>query len=708
MVPVARLVLRRESVFIVVTMAGLVVCGNWRDGVDTHRDVTTDPERPVDRLARQVQTLLKGEAPQSIPAQERVAGAVRSILGRSMAQIGEERTSRRVSPSGPSTNVETWTNPLELGAAYESLLMLRPRIVGNELRLAAPTKAGGHERKKRGAYYSPAWLVGLVLDAALDPIFARMSESRLLDFRVLDPSCGSGHFLVAAAGRIAARLATIRGKDAADERDRVDACRCVVGMDTDPVAVDVCRAAIWMMGGDETTSQIIMADGLLDAPPGTQGSDERSVDVVVGNPPFLNRLERRTAVTGGKAAGLKEVFGDAARAYTDLSALFLLRAVRLVRNGGRVAMIQPQSLLSSRDAEGVRAELMRSTVLESLWVADEHHFDASVFVCVPTFHKSGLAQGPVRRLMGTARRPLGPVAVGTSGAGLSWGALGSGDVPDVSLADISAGQDKALTIGDLAEVTADFRDEYYGLRGLVVEDESLGSLDRDLYPPLITTGLIDPARCLWGRVACRFDGRRWEAPRVDLARLRTTTDLSRWADSRLRCKLLLATQTRVLEAAVDEAGRWLPVTPLISIVPRLPEDVWRIGAALSSPFITALAARLSAGTALTRDAIKLSASQVRALPMPPDNELSRRAAAIFKEVCRDDATGQDQRLASAGRESCHSYGLGAEKVDELVRWWTSRRTRMNTNLSTDPANPLRNAIPQRGTAFLVSQAQPLA
>ena len=101
----------------------------------------------------------------------------------------------------------------ELGSVYESLLELTPRIAddGRAFLFAEGAEAQGHARKTTGSYYTPDSLVQALLDSALDPVLDRAEgESEnpvdaLLALRVIDPACGSGHFLLAAARRIAAR-----------------------------------------------------------------------------------------------------------------------------------------------------------------------------------------------------------------------------------------------------------------------------------------------------------------------------------------------------------------------------------------------------------------------------------------------------------------------------------------------------------------------
>jgi hypothetical protein len=147
----------------------------------------------------------------------------------------------------------------ELGGIYEGLLELHPSLDVDAGAFELET-AAGHERKKTGSYYTPTSLVDCLLDTALDPVVdaavkgkgREAAEAALLALKVVDPACGSGHFLVAAARRMARRLATVRTGD--DEpsppelrhalRDVIG--RCVYGVDLNEMAVELCKVALWM------------------------------------------------------------------------------------------------------------------------------------------------------------------------------------------------------------------------------------------------------------------------------------------------------------------------------------------------------------------------------------------------------------------------------------------------------------------------------
>lgn len=148
----------------------------------------------------------------------------------------------------------------ELGGMYEGLLAYTPRYHADE-RAFTLDVATGNERKKSGSYYTPSDLIALVLDEALDPLIDEaMRESKpeqaLLGLTVVDPACGSGHFVVAAARRIASALATARTGDTEPTPAALRAAtadvieRCVYGVDLNDLAIEITKVALWLEAFD--------------------------------------------------------------------------------------------------------------------------------------------------------------------------------------------------------------------------------------------------------------------------------------------------------------------------------------------------------------------------------------------------------------------------------------------------------------------------
>lgn len=146
----------------------------------------------------------------------------------------------------------------ELGSVYEGLLEIRPALSAAGL-FQLGTGAKGNNRKTSGSYYTPDSLVECLLDSALDPVLDRaeadgaMAEEKIkaiLALKVIDPACGSGHFLLGAARRMATRVARLRNEDAGKEetqaalRDVVS--RSIHGVDRNPMAVELAKVALWI------------------------------------------------------------------------------------------------------------------------------------------------------------------------------------------------------------------------------------------------------------------------------------------------------------------------------------------------------------------------------------------------------------------------------------------------------------------------------
>jgi hypothetical protein len=157
----------------------------------------------------------------------------------------------------------------ELGSIYESLLELVPEVDvhARSFGFVGVTSVGstaGNERKTSGSYYTPDSLVQELIRSALDHVIEdRIAKSpeqpveALLSLRVVDPACGSGHFLLAAARRIAERVAALRSADGAVTPQayrhamREVVARCIFGVDRNPMAIELARTALWIEGFEE-------------------------------------------------------------------------------------------------------------------------------------------------------------------------------------------------------------------------------------------------------------------------------------------------------------------------------------------------------------------------------------------------------------------------------------------------------------------------
>ncbi|MGQ9741721.1 Eco57I restriction-modification methylase domain-containing protein, partial [Chloroflexus sp.] len=166
------------------------------------------------------------------------------------------------SPSQPPRRVNyAALDTEELGSVYESLLDYSPVVTVDAAGRPTFDLIHGSERKSTGSYYTPPELVSELVASALEPALqARLRAARtpdeqaraLLSVRVLDPAAGSGHFLLAAARRLGKELARIRTGEDEPAPEQVRAAtrevvaHCIYGVDKNPLAVELCRVALWL------------------------------------------------------------------------------------------------------------------------------------------------------------------------------------------------------------------------------------------------------------------------------------------------------------------------------------------------------------------------------------------------------------------------------------------------------------------------------
>ncbi len=187
------------------------------------------------------------------------------------------------------------------------------------------------ERKKTGSYYTPDYIVKYMVDRALRPVLdAAISNATtdaeriqaVLAINVLDPSMGSGHFLVEVTEYIARYLVELGLRpDEAEETKGTEATKtttggeadvtywkrrvaaqCVYGVDLNPLAVELAKLSLWLVtvASDRPLSFL---DHHLRTGNALIGS--RIEDVAAGQHPQAKRSQQRTkqAEDAEKSAG---------------------------------------------------------------------------------------------------------------------------------------------------------------------------------------------------------------------------------------------------------------------------------------------------------------------------------------------------------------------------------------------------------------------
>ncbi len=526
--------------------------------------------------------------------------------------------------------------------------------------------------KDRGTWYTPPELVAAVLEGGWSQSLDRRGS-------LCDPACGAGHFVVAAARRMVAA-----------GRPRACIPTSVFGADIDSSAVALTRIRLHEEFGG-TALQWRRSIRCVDAL--RQGAWGENFDLVVGNPPFLNQLRLATALSRRQSEQIDERFNGAVSGYADLACAFLLLACELAAAAGRVALVLPMSVLATKDALPTRRAVQAGAHLERCLIPPTRIFGAGVGTVVLVLRKQRANKKSCAVVGVCGGAPKKPVQVKEAWLRDGhWSPLlaASGGVP---MLPTMAGTQKVL--GDFATATADFRQHYYGLRGRVKElavGAAMPAATDARHAAIATVGSVDAAKLAWGVRNVRLLGKRYLSPVADRRALARDSVLAPWVKARLVAKVIVATQTRVIEAWADPQGRVLPSTPLMSVMPIRRSELWHITALLLAPPVSAVAWWRHAGGALSAVALKLSAKQLLQLPAPLNRAAWNHAATLV----RDWHEALDDQRAAKAREAfahaaCRAYGVTSKAESAvLLEWWFAA-------VKTQPPSVLLNSttLPRR-------------
>jgi len=141
---------------------------------------------------------------------------------------------------------------------------------------------GSGIRKSTGTFYTPQPIADYVVRRTLAPLVRDATPEQILRLRIVDPSMGSGAFLVAACRFLSSAyedaLVRFEGCHASDldssDRTRIRrlvAERCLYGVDVNPMAVQLARLSLWLatLAADRPLSfldhRLLTGDSLLGA-----------------------------------------------------------------------------------------------------------------------------------------------------------------------------------------------------------------------------------------------------------------------------------------------------------------------------------------------------------------------------------------------------------------------------------------------------------
>jgi hypothetical protein len=221
--------------------------------------------------------------------------------------------------------------PDSAAALYQELLE-RVLVREDGGKVAVRREPGAH--RATGAYYTQTGVVSYMVRQACRHLPGARS--------VIDPACGAGAFLEEAGLQV--------GLDAR-----------LVGLDTDALALSLCKRNV-------PGAELYPADALLGELPAGAGS----FDLCLGNPPYISTGMRGAAESDPeRLAALRRRYPATAQYKLNTYPLFVERGLELLRPGGVLGYVLPDSFLSGRYFERIRQLLLSHTILELTLVCED-------------------------------------------------------------------------------------------------------------------------------------------------------------------------------------------------------------------------------------------------------------------------------------------------------------------------------------------------
>ena len=215
----------------------------------------------------------------------------------------------------------------------------------------ASSKSSGSipAEKLRGGYYTPElvseWLCAWAIQTSRD--------------RVLEPGCGDGVFLAAAASRLLQLGAR-----------KQDVARQLAGVEIAPTESKKARSRTQSVSG-RTDVHTVTTDDFFRWIERRRPVD---FDCVVGNPPFI-RYQNFPEPSRSRAMSLMESEGLRRNKLTNIWVPFVVGATSCLRKGGRLAMVLPAEMLQVTYAAQLRSYLADRFATIEIFACNHMIFD---------------------------------------------------------------------------------------------------------------------------------------------------------------------------------------------------------------------------------------------------------------------------------------------------------------------------------------------
>ncbi|MBI3888933.1 repressor LexA [Candidatus Nomurabacteria bacterium] len=216
-------------------------------------------------------------------------------------------------------------------------------------------------RKDAGQYYTPNKVVDFIIDSS------DIDLTKNKDLKILDPSCGSGQFLLRAYEKLLKQYGNMGVNENLAHKNIVE--KHLFGVDVDPIACILTRANLVLKNPFVPAKTNVFINDFLKKDYGLIEKDPfdsiyKQFDFVVGNPPWGASLSKESKKYYEKYYAIGEV-------GLNTFTLFIERSLDFLKNKGKLGFLMPEAYLKIKVHRPSRKQLLSNGEIKLLAISGD-------------------------------------------------------------------------------------------------------------------------------------------------------------------------------------------------------------------------------------------------------------------------------------------------------------------------------------------------
>jgi len=515
-----------------------------------------------------------------------------------------------------------------LGTVYENYLGYRLEKSKKGISIGKDSK----KRKDHGIYYTPSFIVDYIVENTLKPILDRCNSiADLKKIKVLDPTCGSGSFLIKALETIYHKYLEFGNNGGVFTKLDI-LLNNIYGVDLDPQAVEIARLNLLINALDQRMKLPSLDKNIRNGNSLISGTDEEltkyfgknfrdkkpfnweeefpevfkqgGFDAVIGNPPYID--SENMAKNMHQEREYMNNHYESAKGNWDIFCIFIEKAMDLCKEEGYHSFILPNKLLSSNYAKNARQILEDNYIKNIRDYSKAKVFDVAVYPIVYVVQKTKTKKDILIENVFEINGQYTIDSYKLDHSKLNNGFWALTNENSNQTYNFKIKDDDTTFLKNIANVSgAATVAEAYILKDLIEENKQKYKV--------VNSGTIDRYESMWGLKPMRYLGKKFIKPTI------SDTALDNIAKNRrlqvISKKIIMAGMTLRPECMFDKDGNYL-AGKSTTIITDAKCDLRIILGILNSNLISIFLKNKFKGNVLQGGYLRLGSPEVKEIPIP--------------------------------------------------------------------------------------------